>query len=357
VARAPWRFGIDEVDEEAWNAVLAGFDDAILYQTWRYGAERWGEANLSHVILDRNGTPVAAAQIALVRLPVLGSGVAYLNWGPLWRPRGQEADPAVLGPLLERVHEHYARRRGLLTRVMPRSFCDEGDAVRGLLQASGFRARPGLPTYRTILLDLSHSRETLQASLSRKWRKNLRQAEEQDVQIAELKGPEGIAAFLALYEQMHAHKRFVDFSDIQLFARCQARLPEAFRLRILACLHREKPVAAVALSLLGDTPVYHYGATNAQGRELRAGYRLHWWVVQWLREQGFARYDLGGLELAGEAGVNRFKTGLAGNLGRDVRLIGKYDACHSLASRATVRLGDGLTAAHASMRRLQRWLR
>ena len=79
MSSARWRFGIDEVDEEAWNAVLAGFDDAILYQTWRYGAERWGEGNLSHVVLERDGVPVATAQLALDRLPVLGSEVDYLN--------------------------------------------------------------------------------------------------------------------------------------------------------------------------------------------------------------------------------------------------------------------------------------
>ncbi len=352
-----FRTAIDALDEPAWNGVLAAFDDAILYQTWRYAAERWGEASLGHVTVERDGALAAAAQLVRVTLPGLGAGVAYLNWGPLWRPRGSKPDPEALGWLLEQVREHYGRRRGLVTRVMPRSFDDEGGAVDALLVERGFRARPALPTYRTILLDLSHSRETLHASLSRKWRKNLRLAEQPGMTVSELKGTEGIASFLALYEEMHAHKKFVDFSDIRLFARCQAGLPEAFQLRILACLHRETPVAAVALSLIGDTPVYHYGATNAAGRELRAGYLLHWWIVNWLREQGYTSYDLGGLELEGEAGVNRFKTGLAGRLGRDVRLIGKYDAGGSLPSRSAVGLGDRLTAAHRASRRLQRWLR
>ena len=43
---------IDGQTAEAWDGILAQFDDASIYQTWAYGAVRWGCNNLSEVTLS-----------------------------------------------------------------------------------------------------------------------------------------------------------------------------------------------------------------------------------------------------------------------------------------------------------------
>src|SRR5262249_54282300 len=80
------------LSEEAWTSVIEGFDDTLLMQTWPYGARRWGAENLSHLVLRRNGHVAAAAQVVIMKIPLLGPGIAYVKWGPLWRPRAQEKD-------------------------------------------------------------------------------------------------------------------------------------------------------------------------------------------------------------------------------------------------------------------------
>ena len=59
--------------------LLNDFDDANIYQTWSYGAVRWGEKNLSHVILKKHNEVVAATQLRIVKISWLGVGIAYIN--------------------------------------------------------------------------------------------------------------------------------------------------------------------------------------------------------------------------------------------------------------------------------------
>src|SRR4051794_28000500 len=74
---------IDRTTEIEWGSLLAGFADANIYQTFAYGAVSWGEKQLSHMVLRRGHEAVAIAQVRIVRVPVVGSGVAYVRWGPV----------------------------------------------------------------------------------------------------------------------------------------------------------------------------------------------------------------------------------------------------------------------------------
>ena len=58
------------------------FDDANIYQTSAYGGVRWGEKNLSRIVLKRDGEVMGMAQLRIVRPTPLKFGMAYLRWGP-----------------------------------------------------------------------------------------------------------------------------------------------------------------------------------------------------------------------------------------------------------------------------------
>lgn len=345
---------IDGFDRDRWDAVVRGFDDAGFHQTWSYGAARWGEPNLSHIVLRRNGQCVAAAQLAVLRAPLLRTGVAYLNWGPLWRPHGGDPDPLVFQRMLAALREHYAERRGLLLRLMPRIFDDEGDAFVSLLESEGFVPRPRLSTYRTLLLDLSLDIDELHRRAHSKFRYNLRRAPQDELQVTPLEGEEGLVVFRRVYNEMQRRKHFVDFSDIGHLEEIQAGLPADLEPSIAACWHRGEPVAVAVTSTMGDTGVSLWHATNEEARRLRAGYVLSWWLVGWLKERGMRWYDLGGLETEGTAGVNVYKASLAGKRGREVRLVGKFDACKRTSSLVTVRLADLMRETYQRARLVRR---
>ena len=50
-----WQVEVDRATPAEWAQMLDLFNDANLYQTWSYGRVRWGEENLSHLVLKRNG--------------------------------------------------------------------------------------------------------------------------------------------------------------------------------------------------------------------------------------------------------------------------------------------------------------
>ncbi len=83
---------VDEVDEAHWYGLLRQFEDANIYQAWAYGLVRSGRQNISHLVLKEHGKVVAIAQSRIMKAPVIGAGVAYVMWGPLWRLREGQAD-------------------------------------------------------------------------------------------------------------------------------------------------------------------------------------------------------------------------------------------------------------------------
>src|ERR1039457_5385501 len=83
---------VDRVNQADWHRHLQGFADANIYQTWSYGATRWGENSLSHLVPKNGSEILGLAQLRIVRAPVIGSGIAYLRWGPLFHQSRGEPD-------------------------------------------------------------------------------------------------------------------------------------------------------------------------------------------------------------------------------------------------------------------------
>ena len=121
----PLKIQVDGQTAESWSEILAQFEDANIYQSWAYGASRWGERNLSHFILRRDDQVVAAAQLRLARLPLLPAGVAYLRWGPLCQKKGGPLDPSLVQETFISLRNEYTRRRGLSLQIIPNAYADE----------------------------------------------------------------------------------------------------------------------------------------------------------------------------------------------------------------------------------------
>src|SRR5262249_40860553 len=106
---------VDAIDEPTWCRILEQFEDANIFQTWSYGAVRYGHGNFSHLVLKERGGVAAVAQARIVRLSVIGVGVAYVRGGPLWRRAGQGNRRRDLSPDHSGLAERVRRR----TRARP----------------------------------------------------------------------------------------------------------------------------------------------------------------------------------------------------------------------------------------------
>ena len=304
---------VDGQSPDSWAEVLSGFTDASIYQSWPYGAVRWGKRQLSHLVLRQHGQVRAAAQLRVARLPVVPAGLAYLRWGQFHR-RGQPFDAAVVGAMVSALRREYVCRRGLALQIIPSAFLasDRRPAFVRAFEAAGLRPQPALGAYRTVLVDLSSDVPTLRKRLQQKWRNQLNRAEKSGLLLEVSDTDEAYQAFVPLYDGMWARKRFEASVDVTEFGRVQERLAGGARLQTFTARSEGQPVGALVCSLMGEHAIYLLGATNERARELKAAYALQWQAMMWLKERGARIYDLGGIDPVANPGGYHFKSGFGG---------------------------------------------
>ena len=335
-----WQVEVDRATPVEWSQMLDQFHDANIYQTWSYGRVRWGEENLSHLVLKRRGEALGLAQVRVIRPTRFKFGMGYLRWGPLYGRRGMPHDSEVVAALARALEEEYVGKRKLLLRILPNAFA--GTSRASAIQAAfgRFTSEPLVAdnTYRTFMVDLSPSIEDLRKSLDPKWRNKLSGAEKKSLKVVQGKGHDESSdlyrTFCLIYNQMRSRKTFETTVDVEEFGRIQQDLPERHRMRVLICEDNGVAVAGLVASAIGDTAIYLLGATSDEGLKSKGAYLLQWTMMKWLKENGVRWYDLGGIDPDGNPGVYSFKKGFSGI---DVTQINPLAACDSVVSSTVVR--------------------
>jgi hypothetical protein len=320
------------------------FDDANFYQTWSYGAVRWGEKNLSHLVLKRGGEVLGIAQLRIVRPTRFKFGMAYLRWGPLFERCGRPLDPEVATNMARALEEEYINKRKLFLRILPNAFVG---SPRAVVIQSAFREFTPEPldadnTYRTFVLDLAPEVEELRKKLDAKWRNRLKRSEKNGLNVIAGTRSDEYRIFCQIYNQMRKRKTFETTVDVEEFGRIQENLPESQRMRILICKDKDAPVAGLVTSAMGDSAIYLLGATNDEGLRSQGAYLLQWTMIKWLKEKGIRWYDLGGIDPERNPGVYSFKRGFSG---ADLMQINPLVACGSVVSSAIVRTSLAMQGA------------
>jgi hypothetical protein len=331
-----WQIEVDRATLEEWAGMLDCFEDANIYQTWSYGAVRWGGKNLSHLVLKRDGDVVAMAQLRIVRPTKFNFGMAYLRWGPQCHRRGRELDVDIVMSMAQALREEYVRQRGLLLQILPNAFVG---TQRGTLFQSAFNsfkheASTPANLYRTFVLNLTPSLDELRKNLDKKWRNQLTRSEKNGLTVIADTSAAAYGIFCRMYAQMLKRKAFETTVDIAEFEQIQESLPETQRMRILICEQDGVPVAGIVASAMGDSGIYLLGATSDDGLNSKGAYLLQWTMIQWLKENGFKSYDLGGIDPEGNPGVYAFKKGFSG---ADVSQLSPFVACDNVVSSTIVR--------------------
>ena len=306
---------VDGQTAETWSAILEQFADANIYQTWAYGAVRWGIRNLSHLVIRQDGQVMAAAQLRIVRLPLLPAGVAYLRWGPLVNRVGQTLDPSIVGEMLKWLREEFCQRRGLALQVIPNTY--SGETLSDAYEPARHRSFPHLeitwPRYRTVLVNLESAAEVIRDRFNPKTRRHLKRAEKNGLTVEMSDQPEAYREFLRLYKMMRERKQFETTVDVDEFGQMQLLLAGCARMQTFIARKDGAAIGALVCSRMGNTGIYLLGATNERARDLLASYLLHWHAMLWLKAQGSLYYDLGGIDPEANSGGYEFKSGFGGN--------------------------------------------
>jgi hypothetical protein len=331
----------DQVTEPEWADLLTRFDDASIYQTWSYGTVCWNPKQLSHLVLKRDQLVVAIAQVRVVRLPVIGKGIAYVRWGPLCRLRGQPLQEEVLREVIIALKREYTDRRGLLLRIVPNAYPGDAGVMAWatVLEESGFRPDPAVHVYRTMRVDLTPPLEEIRKKLHSRWRSYLRNAEKNGYKVVEGASVELYETFLVLYRQMMERKQFETTVDVEEFKQLQQALPNPLKFHVLVCQKEHNPLNALVISHVGESAIYLLAATGEEGLKERGAHLLQWRAVEWLKERGCRWYDVGGINPDRNPGVYQFKSGLGGD---EARQLGGFEFRGDWVSSAIVTCGERL---------------
>lgn len=333
---------VDKIDRNAWAEILGRFSDAAVFQTWAYGVERCGEPNLSHLILRCDGSIVAAAQVMLLRAPLVGWGAAFIHWGPMWRVRGEPPNTQHLAAMLKALRDEYATKRGMLLRIATREFDDEPIEISKMMETEGLIAPKHVRPRKTILLDLDRSLDELRKNISHGWRQSLNRAERANLEVRILTDDSVCTVFPELFGEMHRRQKFVGGDNIDPVMNVQRTLPEELKTRFFICYYEGRPVAGLGCSLIGETAFCWVAAASHEGLHLNAANLVWWRAVEHAKAQGFRMLDLGGSDEVNVPGPTRFKRMLAGKNYVERQFAGPFEVAGSAASYYTIHWSEWL---------------
>ena len=301
-----------DFDREEWDSLAAGFAGFSLMQCWAYGEAkaRTGPWRVERGVFSEGGRTVGCFQALVRRLPAgLPGGLAWINRGPLWHGTGLAMAAAL--------RRHYT---GMYLRLAPPLAEGEGD-----LAAAGFEAA-GTPGWASAVLDLTPPVEALRKGLRQKWRNALNKAERSAIDVESGSGDGLLAAFAEGHRRLTEERAFATSVTVDLVRVLQDLLPAERKLEVFVASAGDAPVASVLIARYGDTAEYLAGNMSDEGRRLNAGQLLLWRAVCAMKERGFGRFDLGGLDPdLTPAGIRHFKEGLGGvpyRLAPEVEAVG-----------------------------------
>ena len=346
---------IDSIDKDSWHNLLLNFDDASFYQTWSYGAIRWGNASLSHLILRRGGEAVSMAQLRIAKLPMGIGGIAYLPWGPMWRPKGFDKNLNHLRNMLIVLRAEYVTKRRYLLRVVPKLMLEENDDIRSEYEAAGFRSRPD--AQESVFVNLYPPIDAIRTNLRKSWKRSLKAAEKEKLEYIEGRNDELFEEGLKLVTEMKKRKQFVEFKDMEEIMLVNKDLPAELKLNIVLNKYEGEPVAVLGWFPFGRVGYPILGGTGNRALELKASFPLWWKMVEYYKSRGSAWCDLAGAGKEANPGGFFFKTGLGGGDDSVKPYVGEFEGCENpvalLVFKAAYYLRERYRSARVGLNRIR----
>ena len=334
-----YTYEVDCLNKKSWHHHLNNFDDASFYQTWSFGAIRWGEKKCSHIILKENDIIVSMAQLRIAKIIGLKTGAAYLNWGPLWRLKGHIIEKQHLQNMLRALYIEYVIRRGFMLRILPKIIPEnERESVLNIFKEEYYNFSPD--PQKTIVVDLSPPMQELRKNLPKGIRHSLNVAERHNLQLMEVVGDKSITVIHNIFNEMQKRKNYTALGKPeQILAVCKD-LADSFKQELYICYHDGDAVAVIGWQTLGTCGFPIVASTSNRALKLRAGTLLFWKMIEYYKNNNFITCDLAGVNPKRNPGGYFFKKSLAGTHYVDSEhYIGQFDAYHNIASLLIFKCG------------------
>ena len=285
---------VDATDREEWDDFIKSHREANFLQSWDF-----------YEFHKKRGKRIIGAYAGVVETAKRGTYMAIAG-GPIvdWSKR------MVVNRIFDDIKEQGRRYNCAFVRVRPQ--LELSKKSLDLMQKLGLKRAPMyLSVEYAGILDLTKSEEEILVGASQGFRRKLRKAEKNKIEISAETSDEAIKDFCKL-EKLHAERqKYVAFSGD--FLRKQF---EAFRDNNEVIIYTAKKdgeiLAQNFMIFYGPEASYHYGVSSALGTKYSAAPLLHMEAMREARKRGCIRYNLWGIVEPNETshrfyGVSEFK--------------------------------------------------
>jgi len=321
--KTTYRIEVGCPDSLVWQSEIKEFLDYSIYQTLAYQNVRaeMDKQTLLHILIKNDNDITCLMCIVRIKnIKPIGFKIGYIQWGPLIRKAN---NVHYSRELFKCLSDHLLKEYVNVLRVTPNIYKDYiGKQISETLKQAGFISINNAAPYRTMLLPLEKEEEDLRNSFHRQWRKLLRKADKQNIEIRHGTGVDYFKILEDLYFSAKKRKGFIGL-DSQIFLRTQKLLPESEKMDVIVAYVDGTPVSAHISSNLGEITQGVLAATSTFGLSVASSYLVWWETLLESKRKGMLMYDLGGFDPIENPGVYKFKS----RMGADEAFhIGCFDA-------------------------------
>lgn len=324
---------------QEWNALLLGFPDGHILQTWEWGASKirngWTPEGF---VWENEAGEIEACALILQREVKLGP----VSLRVLYCPKGPSLDwqnQSLVKEVLDDLQNHAKSRKAIFIKIDPDVLLGTGvpgteTEVReplGEAMLADLKVRQWLFSQdqiqfrNTVFIDLLREEEDILAAMKQKTRYNIRLAGRRGVSVRQASVED-----LPMLYQMYAHTAVRDDFAIRsadYYLALWKSFMNAGMCHALIAEVEGEPIAGLFLLHFNRVSRYVYGMSTDKYRELMPNHLLQWEAIRLSKALGYESYDMWGApdvfdESDSMWGVYRFKEGFNGVTARH---IGAWD--------------------------------
>ncbi len=296
---------IDATEKTTWDEFVKSQVEANFLQSWdfyEFHIER-GKKVVRRALIEND--KIVGVYAGVIETAKRGRYLAIAG-GPLidWNNR------KIVDMVFHDIEEQGKANACVFVRVRPQLVLSDGSLK--LMRELGLKRAPMyLSVEYAGVLDLRQSQEEILARASQGFRRKLRKAEKNDIEVSANTSDAAIEEFCRL-EKLHAERQhYVAFSEPFL-----KKQFEAFRKGGEVLIYTAKKDGEVLaqnfMIFYGPEASYHYGVSSELGTKYSAAPLLHMMAMDEARKRGCVRYNLWGIVEPDEKehrfyGVSEFK--------------------------------------------------
>lgn len=279
---------IDATSRSEWDGFIKSHKEANFLQSWDFYEFHLSRGKKVVRRLALDGEQIVAAYAGVVETAKRGTYLAIAG-GPIldW------SNKSLVKAVFNDIKSEGIKSNCVFVRVRPQ--LELSDKSLKLMRELGLKKAPMyLSVEYAGILDLHKSEEEILTSASQGFRRKLRKAEKNEIEIHADADEHSIKEFCKLEKKHAERQKYVAFSSDFL-----TKQFEAFRKNNEILIYTAKKdgeiLAQNFIIFYGPEASYHYGVSSELGTKYSAAPLLHLAAMEEARKRGCIRYNLWGI--------------------------------------------------------------